>query len=99
MTGIMNSNGVALNRICIVPITCMRHVPLLPSFDCWFPPRYRLFYAVNGINGFVDVSQHIVVGIYIRVFLAHIPIETPYLSDGKRLDGIVILHLSLRILS
>ena len=77
----------------------MCHMPFLPTIYSGFSSYDRLFNAVNGINSLVDISQHIRIGIYVWVFKANISIKTPYLSDGKGLDDITILHLSLRILN
>lgn len=74
-------------------------MPFLPSFNGRLPSWNRLLNAVDGINRIVDISQHIIVRIYVGVFQTHIPIERPHLSDGKWFDGIFILHLSPCILS
>lgn len=99
MTSVMYRNGVAINRKCIIPIASLSHIPFLPSFNPRFPPQGGLLNAVDCINCLVDISQHIIVRINVRVSQAYIPVERSHLSDGKRLDNIVILHPSLRRLN
>ena len=98
MTDIMNSNGVAVDRICIIPIACLCHMPFLPPFNCWLTSQRRLLNTIDCINSLVDVSKHIFVRINVRVFQTHIPVESPNLSYSKRFDDIFIMHLSFRIL-
>lgn len=99
MACVMDNNSSTINRIGIIPIASMRHMLFLPPFNGGLPSWSRLLNAVDGINGLVDISQHVVVGICVRVFLANVSVENPYLSNGKRLDDIIILHPSLRILN
>ena len=79
-------------------MTCMCHVPFLPTLKGWLSSWNRMFNAVDSIDNPVDISQHIRIGINVWVFKANVSIERPHLSDGKRLDDKTILHPSFRIL-
>ena len=97
MASIMYSNDVTINRIGIIPMACMCHMPFLPPFNGRFPSQSRLFNAVDGINSPINITQHISIGICVGVFQTHISIKRPYLSDGQGFDDITIPHSSLRI--
>ena len=85
---------VALDNVGVVPLVGVRHVVASPSADGRLSARQRALYVVDGKEGIVYVTFHVLIRVGVAVLLGHVLVERPYLSSGTfGVEVFILLHL------